>query len=466
MSIQYLAKKLPYPIKQGLKHIYGAIPPSMRYSKIFWETYTFLQKSQWWSREKLEEYQMRQLSKLLYHAYENTPYYRRIFDEGELKPKDIKSLNDFKKLPYLTKDVFKENFNDFIASNINVSKLTMTHTSGSTGKPIQFYRDLNEDQKEWAFVCHQWSRVGHKPGDPRIEVRGAVITGDKPFCYDPVTKVLRLSPRIDSKEIAILYLEKIRSLGAKFIHGYPSCIALFAFMIKQYNLSNILKLKAILFASETVYPWQRQIVEEIFGRRVFSFYGMTEHVVMAGECENNTSYHCIPQYGITEIKPVSNEIVGTSFINYANPFIRYCTTDIASVPVGSGCNECGRQYFHVFPNVAGRLEDFIITPEGIPVSPAVITHPFKDLKTIKSTQIVQKSSDCIKLTVVPCDGYSSEIIENELQQLCQGLKGILSSDMKIQTEIAESIPLSKSGNFKWVVSEISKGFLEKGIRKI
>ncbi len=51
----------------------------------FLKTYRLLKKSQWWTKEQLEEYQMQQLSKLLNHAYENVPYYRRIFDERGLK---------------------------------------------------------------------------------------------------------------------------------------------------------------------------------------------------------------------------------------------------------------------------------------------------------------------------------------------------------------------------------------------
>jgi len=100
----------------------------------------------------------------------------------------------------------------------------------------------------------------------------------------------------------------------------------------------------------------------------------------------------------------------------------------------------------------------------IPVSPAVITHPFKDFKTIKDTQIVQKSLDRIILKIVPWDGYGPEMLEGELNQLCQGLQNILGADMKIETEIVQSIQLSKSGKFKWIISEVSKDLLEKGLR--
>lgn len=412
----------------------------------------------------MEEYQMRELNKLLHHAYNNVPYYRNIFNERGLKPQHIQDLNDLKKLPCLTKDAFKKHFTELTATNYNLKNCPMSHTSGTSGKPLQFYQDLQENQREWAFVCHQWSRVGFNPGDPRVELRGSIIEGKKPIVYDPVRKVLRLSPRLGSKEIVNFYVEKISRFGAKFLHGYPSAIALFASMVKQYGLSVPFKLQAVLFASEAVYPWERCVVEEVFNCRVFGFYGMAEHAVIAAECEHSSNYHCVPQYGITEIDPTTNEIIGTSFLNFVNPFIRYRTTDSASSPINSYCGECDRQYFPVFSGIEGRLEDFIITPEGVPVSPAVITHPFKDFKTIKDTQIIQKSLNYVKLRMVLWDDHDLKMLEDELQQLCQGLQNILGPIMKIETEIVDSIQLSKSGKFRWIISEVSKDFLEKGVR--
>ena len=101
-KMRNFVNSLPYPIKQGAKYIYGSIPPRFRYSKVFWNTYNFLEKSQWWNKEKLEEYQMQQLEKLLHHAYENVPYYKKVFDERGLKPKDIQDFNDLKKLFEIT----------------------------------------------------------------------------------------------------------------------------------------------------------------------------------------------------------------------------------------------------------------------------------------------------------------------------------------------------------------------------
>jgi phenylacetate-CoA ligase len=464
ISLKQFATSLPYPLKQGLKYAYGAIPLPIRYGKVFRETYAFLQESQWWSREQLEAYQLEQLSKLLHHAYENVPYYRRMFKERGLKPKDIQDFKDLQMLPYLTKDDFKKHFKELVATNVNLKNLPMSHTSGSSGKPLQFYTSRTIGQKELAFIFHQWSRVGYEPGDSRVEIRGAIIGHGNPVEFNPASKVLRLSPRVDNMETAKYYLQRIKKIKSNFIHGYPSAIASFAHIIKKHDISVPFQLKAVLFASEAVYDWERAIVGDVFNCRVFSFYGMAEQVVLAAECEYSSCYHCLPQYGITEIDPKTNEIIGTSFLNYINPFIRYRTTDIASA-LFHRCDHCGREYYPIIEKVEGRIEDYIVTSQGM-VGPAIITHPFKDLKTIKDTQIIQKSVHLIILRVVPWDKKESLAYKTEVEQLSRNLQKILGDDMRIEIEKTEEIERTKSGKFKWIVSEVSKDMLEKGLEGV
>lgn len=462
--LNHFAGHFPYPLKQCMRYAYAAIPFGIRYGKVFRETYAFLQESQWWSRERLEEYQLAQLSKLLDHAYENVPYYRRVFDERGLKPKDIQDFKDLQQLPYLSKDDFKNHFRELVARNINTKNFPMSHTSGTSGKPLQFYTCRSIEQKELAFIFHQWSRVGYEPRNSRVEIRGAIIGNGNPVEFNPALKVLRLSPRVANIETAKYYLQRIAKSKSNFIHGYPSAIASFAHIIKKNDLSVQFQLTAVLFASEAVYDWERKIASDAFKCRVFSHYGMAEQVVLAAECENSSSYHCLPQYGITEIDPKTNEIIGTSFLNYINPFIRYRTTDIASC-IASHCNHCRREYYPILEKIDGRIEDYIVTSQGI-VGPAIITHPFKDLKTIKDTQIVQKYMDLIILRVIPWDRNDSVPYKTEVKQLKQKLQEILGADMQIEIEEIEEIKRTKSGKFKWIVSEVSRDMLEKGLPEI
>jgi phenylacetate-CoA ligase len=402
----------------------------------------------------LREYQFKQLKRLLYHAYENVPYYRKIFKERNMKPEDIKSIEDLSKLPVLDKDTFRKHFKDFIARNINVKNIFLTHTSGTTGKPLQFYQTYDENIIEWAFICFQWSRVGYRPGEKRVEIRGPIINKKKPAIYRPLDKVLRLSPVIKDKETVEFYIKTIKSFGARYLHGYPSAIATFANMIKKYEFRIPFKLNAIFFSSEEVYDWEREIVEEVFNCRVFSHYGLTEHVALAAECEKSSFYHFVPQYGIVEMDPKTREIIATGFLNYVNPFIRYRTTDIVLSPISYGCEYCGRQ-FPIVRKIEGRIEDFIITPSGTIIPPAVITHPFKDLKTIKNTQLVQDDYDHMILRVELYDKPCEES-DKEIKQLVEELSAIMNFEIKIEVEIVDEIERTPTGKFKWIVSNISR----------
>jgi len=135
------------------------VPSYHAYRKL----YTFLQESQWWSREELEAYQMEALSRLLDHAYENVPYYRRVFRERGLVPEDIATLSDLELLPFLTKEIVQANLPDLKARNYPESAFEYVRTSGSTGTPMGFYYEKGASRvREWAFMKTQWDRIGYR----------------------------------------------------------------------------------------------------------------------------------------------------------------------------------------------------------------------------------------------------------------------------------------------------------------
>ncbi|MDN5340179.1 MAG: hypothetical protein PWQ30_1288, partial [Euryarchaeota archaeon] len=136
----------------------GLLPAYSVYRK----TYAFLRESQRWSREELEAYQARALSRLLDHAYRNVPYYRRVFRERGLVPGDIRSPEDLKLLPYLTREDLQNNLPDLKARNYPESAFEYVTTGGSTGIPVGFYYEKGVSRaREWAFMKTQWDRVGY-----------------------------------------------------------------------------------------------------------------------------------------------------------------------------------------------------------------------------------------------------------------------------------------------------------------
>lgn len=463
--------RCPEPLQEFVKLAYGKIPIQIRYGKVFRDTYAFLQKSQHWSREKLEKYQLQQLRKLLHHAYENVPYYRRIFDEHDMKPDNIKTLDDLRKLPYLTKEIIQDNLENLVAKNISKSNLRFVTTAGSTGTPLGFYCERSiRSAREQAFIITQWQRVGYKFGDKHIVLRGNIVPCAKKgkfWDYDPIYNRLILSSYHLSDENLPKYIEEIKKFKPRFIRAYPSAITILARFMKENNIEPFPSVKAILCASENVYQVQRNLLEDVFSCRVFSHYGHTEQAVLAGECECSTYYHVFPEYGITELinkdgNPVSEEdevgeIVATGFGNYAMPFIRYRTMDLG-VFTNQKC-KCGREYL-ILKRVEGRLQEMIITKDNrlIPLTALIFAQHLNAFSRVKNMQIIQEDAAEIVMKIVKAKAYSRK----DEKEILQRIRKVTDNQLDVKFEYVDDIPKTRRGKslfliqklpIKWVYTE-------------
>jgi len=464
MSLKDFAKSLPHPLKPGLKYVYGAVPPRFRYGKVFWRTYNLLQESQWWGREKLEEYQMRQLEELLKRAYENVPYYRRAFDERGLKPKDIGDFDDLKKLPYLTKDIVRENLSDLIATNYPKLKLQSVTTGGSTNTPVRFYHEIGVSKaKEEAFILTLWNRVGFKMGDSCVVLRGHVVisTNKRQFSrYDPVSRNLVLSSYHMDDERLPKYIDKIRQFRPDFIQAYPSTLTILARFMKQNAIDPFSTVRAVLCGSENLYAWQRKYLEEVFRCRIYSWYGHAERAVLAGGCERSTYYHIFPEYGIVELigkdgKPATRdgeigEVVATSLNSFVCPFIRYRTMDLA-VRSNSKCS-CGRNY-SLIERIEGRVQEFVVSKGG-----ALVPHPLHfgwirdgGWKRIKQIQFIQEKEGEIVIEVVRNTSYPERETESHILRLYRPkFEGLC--DLSVR--FVDHIPRTVSGKYRFLIQKV------------
>ena len=362
-------KKISPQAKGLVKHAYSKIPLPIRYGKAFREMYAFLQKSQNWNRQELETYQMQQLGKLLHHAYKNIPYYRSMFDEEKLTPENISSFGDLTKIPFMTKEIVKDNLAELVAQNYEKKDLILATTGGTTGMPLSFYAEKGKTEaKEWAFVWRQWNWAGLKFGQKKVVIRGHAINRMKNgtrqlWEYEPLDNALVLSSYAMTESNLPEYVELIQKFKPVAIRGYPSSLSILANHLKQENI-RISGIHCVLTSSETLYPYQRTEIEDFFGAPIFDHYGNTERNALVMQCEKGC-YHAISEYGIIELigsdgNPVESEgetgeIIATGFNNYACPLIRYKTKDLA-VFSRKEC-DCGRPY-PVFERIEGRLQDF------------------------------------------------------------------------------------------------------------
>ena len=434
------------------------------YIKTFYHTYTFLQKSQWWSRAKLEEYQMQQLSKLLHHAYENVPYYRKVFDERGLRPKDVQDFSDLQKLPSLTKEIIRDNFNDLKATNYPQEKLEYVTTGGSTGVPLGLYYERGVSRaQEWAFMKTQWDRVGYRFRDKCVVLRDYVVkSANKGKFWESALfgRWLILSSYHMTDETLPKYIDKIRKFKPKFIQAYPSAITILARFMRENDVKPFPTVKAILCSSENLYSWQRDLLEEVFQCRVYSWYGHTERAVLAGECEKSIYYHVFPEYGFVELigkdgKPVTNqdeigEIVATGLNNLFMPLIRYRTADLG-IYAGYGC-ECGRNY-PLLNRVEGRLQEFIVANDGSLISLGAIIGGIHEAEwtKVKQTQFLQEIPGELVIKVVKDPSYSNAEVEAYVLRL---FKARLEGRCKLSVKFVDHIPRTRRGKYRFLIQEL------------
>jgi len=273
--------------------------------------------------------------------------------------------------------------------------------------------------------------------------------------YDPLLRHHYYSSFHMNDESMRRYLEHIAEIGPCFLHVYPSTVFMLARFIRRSGALVPGNIRGIVAESEIVYPQQRQMVEEVFGCRLFSCYGQSEKVVLACGCELSDDYHVWPTYGWFELldehgRPVTEpgqrgEIVGTSFINTVMPFIRYRTGDYATY-VADRCDKCGRPG-PILRDIRGhRVQETVIAADGTEVPWTALNMHDSTFDHVRQFQFHQVVPGRAVLRVVPAAGYCQDDAARILRNLDQKLDG----QLKLEIECVAQIPLSARGKSVFV----------------
>ena len=233
--------------------------------------------------------------------------------------------------------------------------------------------------------------------------------------------------------------------------------------MKRNNVEPIPSIKAILAGSENVYPHQRKLVEEVFNCRLFSHYGHSEQACLAGECEKSTDYHIFWQYGYAELlndkgRPVSHEgeageIVATSFDNFAMPFIRYKTMDIAENTLRT-CS-CGRNC-RLVSRIKGRLQEVLTTKSGRYISMTAINMHSDVFDNLYQFQFYQDDPGYCIFYAVKRPGFT----DADEKKIILELKKKLGEELGLRIQYVHEIPRTASGKYRFLIQKLPILFTE------
>lgn len=378
---------------------------------------------------------------LLEKAYDQSPFYRRIYRDAGIRKKDIKSLDDIQKLPVITKDMIKAH-----AEEIRIApkwKLIKNHTSGTTGTPLMVYEDWPSIWREQAYIYCYRKRCGFTFGEPIVSLRGNLDKKDL-FLKVHISNTLYLSSYNINPQNAETYYKLIIKHKPVAIEGYPSSLYSLALMLRDKHLQ--LHIPVAFTSSETLLDHQRKLIERQLNTQIFDHYGTTERTISLSESFNHKGYYEDPGYSINEYND-DGEIT-TSLINFSFPLIRYKGNDVMEM-MDSPINNPQI----IVKKVEGRKSTCLIGEDGTEYSGALLTRVFKDITTIDNAQFIQDKKGHVILNFVPGNGFTDndkcKLVEAVMEQL-----GHYNFNVDFHSVTRDEMIYSSRGKFNYIVQKI------------
>ncbi|MCI6618020.1 MAG: phenylacetate--CoA ligase [Prevotella sp.] len=331
-------------------------------------------------RGQLREIQSMRLKKMVQYVYHNTPFYRKKFQEMDLSPDDINSIDDIGKLPFTNKLDLRDNY-PFGLAAVPMSQIVRIHaSSGTTGKPVVVLY-TRKDLATWAeSLSRAFTAYGATKGDIFQISYGYGLFSGGLGAHEGATNigasVIPMSSGNTNKQITLMH-----DFGSTVLCCTPS-YALFlgeAMKESEYPVGEF-NLRIGVFGAE---PWterMRQKLEATLGLKAYDCYGLSE---IAGpgvgfECECQHGAHINEDYFYPEIvdpktgavlpEGTLGELCFTHLTKEGMPLLRYRTHDLTALRYDRCA--CGRSLVRM-DRILGRCDDMLII-RGVNVFPTQI----------------------------------------------------------------------------------------------
>ena len=420
-----------------------------------------LDKSQWWSAEKLRAMQQEQLLSLMNHAVQTTPFYRQHLSEAGYKPGQRWDENMWSAIPVLKRQQLQEQHEQLHSQKppADHGKAYLMQSSGSTGRPVQtlgnditlFYLDAITLRDH-----HWWQRdfmqkfAAIRP-DMKLNDRERVF-------YEqwgpPVDQAYHSGPTvvINSRVDVHQQLQWLQEYQPTYLLSLPSNLRELLRLCEQDGIS-LPKLKQVRSFGESVTQSLRDSVHRVWGVNLSDMYSSQEVGYMALQCPEHEHYHVQAETMYLEVLDENNRacapgeigrIVVTPLHNFAMPLIRYEVGDYAEI--GEAC-ACGRG-LPVLKRIVGRTRNMIRTPEGKCYWPSFPVEDWLKIADIRQFQLRQTRLDCIEAHIA-MDG---KLNKEQMKSLTGSLQQSLNYPFKIDFHYVDSIPVQKNGKYEDFIS--------------
>jgi phenylacetate-CoA ligase len=317
----------------------------------------------------------------LNRLYENIPFLKKRYKEAGITPDSLKTLKDFEKIPYMTKQDFLDSFPDKLLCVQKDQIVRMHATSGTSGhRPTCGYY-TKKDLDDWTYLCaRNLGAIGMTKNDVFQNTTSAgLFTGGFGYaqgCTLLGAMLIPFGPGMTSRQLEFFKIFKVTAF-----HAIPSFGLRLAEVMEEEGIKNEdLFLKYAILGAEGWAESTRRTIEERLKIKAYDNWGMTECYGPGPtvECQEQNGLHLWSDYFYPEIiDPKTGEVlplgetgefVMTSLYKEAVPIFRYRTGDITALRI-SEC-PCGRTGYMI-DRIKGRKDDMHVL-KGVNIYPSMI----------------------------------------------------------------------------------------------
>lgn len=386
------------------------------------------------------------------YAIKHVPYYRNKY--GNLR---INSKEDFEqKIKYINKDEVMAHWDEFLVDGIDWSKVHTGTTGGTSGKPLKLVEPNNRYVHSLAFTHKQWKWFGWHY-DARGVFRNHHIRKNRDYIISPILKEIIFDTFRMNEAYAHVCWKVLKKYNIRFIHAYPSSFYLFCSLCRRQGL-NLSFIHTAFLASEGVTNEQRALFKEM-GITIYSFYGHSEKLIMAGNCPDSEFYHIESNYGYCELvdqygqvikeNGVLGEMVGTTFCNPYFPLIRYRTGDYSEYIN----NPCQKHDGKSLKGVQGRWDKNIIyKADGTFTNTTALNLHGELYNHIDGLQYLQKETGKLIVCIIKNEHFTKADEDLLMKHFSEAMGG----ENFVEIKYVDKLQIESNGKFLPLISNVNR----------
>tara|TARA_B100001287_G_scaffold174368_1_gene146944 strand:- start:11427 stop:12746 length:1320 start_codon:yes stop_codon:yes gene_type:complete len=387
--------------------------------------------------------------KLYRHAFSNSKFLKKKYTEAGLDIDSVKSIDDIKKIPYLTRDEIINHKEDILAVK-KTRHISSPTTGGTTGIPMKFYRDNSLPfESFYLFYLKNWHIKPYSNSLYlwRLKKKSFLSKILNKIFWFPTIK-MKIDGTLVNLNKAKYIIKKLNKHRPQLIQGYVGCLVELSKIMIDNNIFLNYKPKAIWTTAAPITIFEKKLINTAFKSSIFDEYGSAEIPWIAFQKFNESDLLYVNNYArfleiINKDDNGFGEIVITDFFDFSFPKIRYKNGDKSKFDKNSTI------FTTIINPVLGRKSDYLLIPKVGKIDGSYLTTVFnKYCDSVNGFQFIQNDLNEIKLMVIP--NLDNEDHKLQIDKVVNDLNIIFDNNIKLNVFFVKKLKYDR-GKIRYVI---------------